>query len=306
MKSISAAKGTASGDRTTSPTFILGQSGFIGSHLKARLQATRTLRPLDGCSLNELDLAREGAWEELASRLTSDTRLVVLAGVKRQLGDSFGAFETNMRIAVSVARAIEKSRPARVVFFSSAAVYGEEIHNTAINEETVVNPVSYYGIAKFASERLLANAAGPGGLSLVLLRPPLIYGPGDTSISYGPAALCRAAALSEPTTLWGDGTELREFLYVQDACRLVEALLDSKFEGVLNAVSGTSHTFREVISSIEKISGNKINTVEKRRTKAKVDNAFEANLLRSVLPDFRFSKLEEGLRMTYQSCQNHE
>lgn len=289
---------------SNSPVFILGQSGFIGSHLKAYIGETQ--RPLDGCGFEELDLTGDGAWQELASRLTCDTRLVVLAGVKRQMGDSFGAFESNMKIAISVARAIEKSRPARVVFFSSAAVYGEEVHNIAIREQTVVNPVSFYGIAKFASERLLANAASLGGVSLALLRPPLIYGPGDTSNSYGPAGFCSAAAQGRKTTLWGDGTELREFLYVQDCCRLVVELLDSSYEGVLNPVSGKSYSFREVIASIEKVSERKMALIEKSRTKMKVDNAFDPTLLKSVFPKFCFTELEEGLRATFQSYQPHE
>jgi len=294
------------GKRSQGPVFVLGHNGFIGTHLSNFLQSAQPGRAVDGGSLSELDLAEDGVWEELAARVTRDTRLVVLAGVKRQMGDSFGAFESNMKIAVSVARVIEKSRPARVLYFSSAAVYGEETHNTAISEETVVNPVSFYGIAKFASERLLTNAASLGGVPLLILRPPLIYGPGDTSNSYGPAALCRAAARFEETTLWGDGTELRELLYVGDACRLVAELLDSKREGVLNAASGKSHSFREVIASVEKISGRKIAVIEKPRTKAKADNAFDPKLLRSLLPDFRFTALDDGLRATYESYQSHE
>ncbi len=280
------------------PIFIAGWDGFIGRHLTATLKKRFPKAQISGCGALDIDLTLENSWESLSDSLDSNTRLLVLAGVKRQAGDALASFEANMKIAVTVARAVEHSRPARLVFFSSAAVYGEETTNIGITEQTSANPTSLYGIAKFASERLLENAARQSGCSLVTLRPSLIYGPGDTTDSYGPVGFCRAHSKARPITLWGDGSELRGFLFVNDCCELVAQLLESPLEGILNLVPNRSHTFRDVLAAVEKASGKKPEISERPRSKSKADHAFDIHRLQSFAPDFRFTTLEEGVRQT--------
>jgi len=279
--------------------FLAGRDGFIGKHLAKLIQKNHPDTRLDGCGAGDFDLTAENAWQYLAQQLTDATSLIVLAGIKRQAGDAYDSFQSNMQIAVSVAKAIESARPRRVLFFSSAAVYGEETNDTAITETTPVNPVSLYGIAKFASERILENAARIAGTSLLILRPPLIYGPEDTTNSYGPVGFIRTHIKAQPLTLWGDGSELREFLYVEDCCRLVIGLLENPRDGVLNLVSGQSHTFQDVIRALEQVSGKTVDFSMKPRTKSKADNGFNPSLLRSIFPDFQFTSLEEGVRKTF-------
>ena len=279
--------------------FIAGWDGFIGSHLVSLARDSSDYSAVDGCGSKDLNLTQTNSWETLSSRMDAQSILVILAGVKRQAGDEFAAYDINNRIALSLARTIESTRPCRVLFFSSAAVYGEETNKTDINESTPVDPISLYGIAKFTSERLLAIAARATGTPLTIVRPPLIYGPGDTTNSYGPVGFCRSFALCEPITLWGDGSELREFLFVQDCCRLVLELLNTPFEGVLNLVSGQSHTFVDALNTVEKVSGRTIRLTHKPRTKPQVNNGFDATLLHAIIPGFPFTSLEDGVRQTY-------
>ena len=277
---------------------MLGWDGFIGRHLTGALKARFPKAQISGCGAQDMDLTLEDSWKSLAECLDSNTRLLVLAGVKRQASDALASFEANMKIAVTITRAVEYSRPARMVFFSSAAVYGEETTNTAITEQTTINPTSLYGIAKFTSERLLENAARQSGCSLLTLRPPLIYGPGDTTDSYGPVAFCRAHAAARPITLWGDGSELRGFLFVQDCCELVPRLVEAPMEGILNLAPDRSYSFRDVLSALEKASQKKPEVSAKPRSKSKADHAFDIHRLRSFAPDFRFTTLEAGVRQT--------
>jgi UDP-glucose 4-epimerase len=206
-----------------------------------------------------------------------------------------------MRIASSIARALLTSKPAHLLFFSSAAVYGEETENLSISEQTCVEPISWYGIAKFASERLLAKAAREVSVPMASLRPPLVYGPGDTTNSYGPAAFCRAAANGDEVVLWGDGSELREFLYVEDCCRIAAELVLTRFEGVLNPVCGTSCSFRQVLDGVHRIAGSPLQVEEKPRSKPKVNVGFDARRFRDTLPNFRFTSLRDGLLETFSA-----
>jgi UDP-glucose 4-epimerase len=253
-----------------------------------------------GLGINDIDLSLESSVQQLVALLPKSARLVMLSGVKRQLGDSFGSFEKNIQIATTLSRVIERSKPEKVIFFSSAAVYGEETHNLAIAEQTPVNPITCYGISKFASERVLSIAAKNAGSSIVMLRPPVIYGPFDASNSYGPVAFCRSAKKGNAIELWGDGSELREFVYVDDCCRIVESLLGSKFSGVLNLACGKSHSFRDIIDCIAQISGRNLNVIEKARSKEKVDNRFDSSLMNAINPIFQWTDLQSGINQTWQ------
>lgn len=274
---------------------ILGHSGFIGSRLNAYLSQSHRWDVV-GASLPALDLTNEEQSRQLLPHLGSDTTVVLAAAVKRQFGDSLQAFEANMAIVQNLCRLLEMRPVKRVVFMSSAAVYGEETENTEIVEETQVNPTSYYGLSKYSAERLLLKTCFDNGrTTLVRLRPPLVYGPNDPGRTYGPSGFSALAMEGQPIVLWGDGTELREFLFIDDLCAIIEAQLDSDFEGALNVVSGASSSFYEVTRALQKLFPNLV--VDSRpRSKQKVDNAFDARKMMSQLSsDFQFTSIEQGL-----------
>lgn len=274
---------------------ILGHSGFIGSNLERMLSASGRWNVI-GHSLPDVDLTDPTSASQLKPYFTSDATLILAAAVKRQFGDTLLAFRQNMAIIENVCQLLQDNPISHVVFFSSAAVYGEETENTSIDEQTVVQPESYYGINKFTAECLLRKICrGKGTISLTCLRPPLIYGAGDQGATYGPAGFLAAASEGSRITLWGDGTELREFIYVDDVCRAVEQLAEQRFDGVLNLVSGHSHSFLDVVSIIRKYFP-KMEIDMRPRSKRKVDNAFIATKIRSLLPlGFEFTPLDVGV-----------
>lgn len=280
---------------------ILGHSGFIGAHLMKAFAVTGV--ETRGLSFPEVDLTRADCRPQLLDAFDDGTAVVLCSAIKRQFGDTIESFRQNTAIIENVAAAIAARPVARVAFMSSAAVYGEETHNMSINEKTPVNPTSYYGIAKFTGECLLRKAfSGLGAPSLVCFRPPLIYGPGDPGRTYGPSGFSAAVSKEQPITLWGDGTELREFLFVKDACAMIRYLTLGCFEGTVNLVSGTSHSFVDVIASLRRAKSREILVNHRERTKNKADNAFEARLVRSLLPaDFAYTSLDQGVSLTLQS-----
>jgi UDP-glucose 4-epimerase len=131
--------------------------------------------------------------------------------------------------------------------------------------------------------------------SLVFLRPPLIYGPNDLGNTYGPSGFCSTALKGDPIALWGDGTELREFIHINDLCRIIELLIDHPFSGPLNVVSGRQSSFSEIVELLSK-STTPPNILSRPRSKQKADNAFVPTLIKSLLPEtFSFTPLAEGV-----------
>jgi len=281
---------------------VLGHSGFIGTHVMEQFRRLSPGLAVEGFSYPELDLTEpDAARALLAPRMEASTALVVLSGIKRQLGDTPEIFQKNLQMILTLGRLLEERPVGRVVFVSSGAVYGEEIDNTAIDERTPARPISYYGIAKYASEGLLERACRSGRIPLVSVRPPLVYGPGDESSCYGPVVFARTVLAGKPIVLWGDGDELREFLYVGDLARILHGLVFSTAEGAVNAVTGHSRTFRDVVAALESVAGRKLAVETRARSKQKVDNAYDNARLRNLLPGFVFTSLEEGVRLTFEA-----
>jgi len=230
------------------------------------------------------------------SFFTPDCTLILAAAVKRQFGDTLQAYKQNMSIIENICDVLREQPVKQVIYMSSAAVYGEETENLNIRESTPVNPTSYYGASKYAAERLLHKVCIDNGItSLVSLRPPLLYGTADAGRTYGPAGFCAAALEGAPITLWGDGTELREFIYIDDLCRLISHLIEIEFSGELNVASGFAYCFADVINILkEKFPNIIVNT--RPRSKPKANNSFDASKLKSLLPDdFQFTSLKSGL-----------
>jgi UDP-glucose 4-epimerase len=277
---------------------ILGHNGFVGTHLTNffanRLEKVEVI----GLSLPDFDLARKKDLRKLGRLLSDEVVLIICAAIKRQFGDTLEAFQKNIEILTNLC-ALLRDNPVRdVVYFSSAAVYGEDVVHGTISEATSICPTSFYGMAKYASECILTKTVHEHGCgNLIILRPTLIYGPGDLGETYGPVGFMKKALRKETITLWGDGNEYREFMYVDDVVHIINELILSDYSGVLNVVAGRSYTFRDVIEEISRSAGVEIAVASKPRTKQKVDNHFDNSLLQRTLPaGHSFVTLEEGIK----------
>ena len=276
---------------------LLGHTGYIGKRLAIALGKAAPGVPVVGRSVTELDLTSTEAPAALERLFDGNAALVICAAIKKQLGDTLDALAQNLAITTSICRALASTPVKRVVFFSSAAVYGEDVQHGTITESTPVQPTSFYGIGKFTAERMLAKATSPyAATSLLMLRPALVYGPDEPGYYYGPSGFLQKARAGAPITLWGDGTEFREFLFIDDVVELTTRLLFGAAAGVLNVVSGASYTYATALDAIERMTGKRPATDSRARTKDKVDHRFDASALMRACPGFAFTPMEEGLR----------
>jgi len=109
-----------------------------------------------------------------------------------------------------------------------------------------------------------------------------------------------AAINKDELILWGDGTELRDYVFIDDVAEIVFRLTYSSFHGVLNLASGVSYSFRDVLDTIESISGRKLSGNSRPRTKAKVDNVFSNDRLMKEIGRYSFTPLPQGIRALYE------
>ena len=280
---------------------VLGHTGLIGAAVMAELARIAPALDVQGASLGAVDLADPASAARLAPLLQPDTSVVLCAAIKRQLGDSPDIYLRNTQILATMASLLSRYPVGRLVYLSSAAVYGEDVENLAITEDTPLVARTYYGLSKITGEWILSKIVEEGAAaSLGLVRPAMIYGPGDQTTSYGPSSFLDATVTGRPISLWGDGRELREMIYVDDAARIIAAYALMSHSGPLNIASGISYSFTDAVEAAAEIVGVRTPVSSKDRSKPKVDNRFDASRLKAMMPDLGFTPLAEGMRRTFR------
>ena len=193
--------------------------------MKERNLAEVGRRP--GLSFWEHDILDVAAVRE---RLTPDTVVVHLAakaGVRPSLADPVGYARANVTGTAAVLEAARQAGVSRIVFGSSSSVYGDSTPAPFREDATAAAPVSLYAATKRAAELLLSSVAPIYGFRAASLRFFTVYGPRqrpDLAIH----ALTRKMVEGRTLTLFGDGTQARDYTYCDDISA-----------GVLAAISWT-------------------------------------------------------------------
>ena len=219
---------------------VTGGAGFIGSHLSARLvgrgDEVRILDDFSGGRAENLAAIAdrvetvEGDIRDLDAvrRACVGVRVVfhqaAEVSVARSVADPLGTYAVNVTGTLNLLVAARDAGCARVVFASSAAVYGDG-PELPKHERLAPAPCSPYAAAKLAGEELCRLFARAYGLEAVVLRYFNVFGPGQDPASPYAAAIPRlleALRRGEQPVIYGDGEQSRDFVYVDD---VVEANL---------------------------------------------------------------------------------
>ena len=281
-------------DSTPQHVTLIGNKGFVGRNIERHLKAFSNLKII-GLGKKEIDLTSEESSYSLRDYIHQDSIVILASGRKRNQGDNLDLFTINTAMAVNFCKAVAGIKFKKLVYVSSTAVYGEDVDHNTISEQTPVEPTSFYGMSKYISERILFKSLSENVGSLLVLRPPTIYGPDENANTYGPDLFVDSAIKSKTITLWGDGTERREFLYITDLVKIIISLSLSTCMGVVNIVSGKSYSFVDIIETIKRLGYYHIQMCSKERTKKKVDHTFDNAYLINLIGPYAFTSLDHGI-----------
>jgi len=282
---------------------ILGRTGFIGSALESYLQKKGDIEVMAE-AIPSVDLTIKEEVIGLEDYFDSETVVIMCSAIKRNRSDDIDTFMKNVMMVVNLCELLEKKPVGRFIYFSSTAVYGEANHNLNISENTAIEPTSYYGIAKFTSETLLKKTSlSIGENALVILRPPLVYGPGDQPC-YGPSGFVRAALNNDLITLWGDGTERREFLFIEDIVKITNDIIFNSFIGTLNLAPGENYSYVDILNFISSLLDTEVKLAGKDRTDPKVDHSYQNDKFRKLFPEMSFTPLRIGVQKTIEKLKS--
>ena len=145
----------------------------------------------------------------------------------------------------------------RFVYFSSGGtVYGNRTDMTPFKETDEMTPISYYGWSKQMMENSIHYVHRTAGLKYLILRPSNPYGHGQNiHAKQGLIAVALGKILAgEPITVWGDGSNVRDYIYINDLCEAVVQLLEKDVcNTTLNIGSGFGASINDIIASLKEV-----------------------------------------------------
>lgn len=270
---------------------ILGKSGFVAKNLVAQLGKTK----IDSFALSkeELNLASDESVLKLGKILCEQDVLVITSALTPDKGKDRATMLTNIAMANSVAGTLENVAPKQVILISSDAVYADSL--SLISESSPTDPTSLYGVGHITREKIITEVCSRRKIPLLILRPSAMYGRGDTHNSYGPNRFAKSALESAQVQLFGDGSDKRDHLFIDDLCRVIIKSIESGLTGVLNVASGRALSFREVAQEISgKLSG-KIKIETQSAGAAATFRHFDVTALIKKFPALKLTPIEVGI-----------
>ena len=260
---------------------VTGCAGFIGSRVAQRLlDAGETVVGIDnlcdaydvrlkehrlallskqsGFSFERMDIAERGSVEKLFQRESYDAviNLAAQAGVRRSVDDPWIYVDTNVTGTLNLLHVCAQTGIGKFVQASTSSLYGA-LNPVPFREDSDTDrPLSPYAASKKGSEALCASYHALYDIDISILRYFTVYGPAgrpDMSVY----RFIRWIAEGEPLVLYGDGTQERDFTYVEDIARgTVLALRPLGFE-VINLGGDRPHSILSLIETLEGMIGKR-------------------------------------------------
>jgi UDP-glucose 4-epimerase len=260
-------------------TLVTGGAGFIGSNLVdallARGEEVTVVDDLSTGRRENLEQALAGGAELLqidirdGARLAEATaaaapevvfHLAAQIDVRRSVADP--AFDASINVG-GTANVLEAARAAgarRVVFSSTGgAIYGEgEGQRLPLSEEAPIAPLAPYGLSKFCGEGYLALYERLHDLSTISLRLGNVYGPRQDPLGEAGviAIFCGRLRAGGRPTVFGDGRQTRDYIYVGDVVAAALAAAESEAGGAYNVGTGVETDVLELVARLGELGGS--------------------------------------------------
>ena len=252
---------------------VTGGAGFIGSHLTDALLANgHRVVALDNfvsgkrenitqvrgdLTVIEGDVRLIGGFADEIPEVDAILHLAALISGYDSLETPEDYVDVNLGGLLRVIEFASERRVPRIVFASSSTVYGNQ-GASALNETTPPDPLTVYALTKLTGEHLLKLYGAMRGFSHCSLRLFNVYGPRQAPDHPYANVTCKfshATANGLPVTLFGDGEQSRDFVYVDDVVRAFLAVLDGSREAIYNVGTGQGARINDLIAALGAISG---------------------------------------------------
>jgi UDP-glucose 4-epimerase len=253
-------------DLSNEHVLVTGASGFVGGAVvRALRNGGAQVTTIDQTAFAAPDVTslvgdltdprvRDAAVTE---GLTGIVHLAAVTSVLRSVEDPVGVYEANVGATSSLLELARARGVGRFLLSSTNAVVGD-VGSAKIREDTPLRPLTPYGATKAACEMLMSAYAGSYGMTTTALRLTNVYGPGMRHKDSLVARLMKAARSGATVEIYGDGTQVRDFVHVDDVVRGLLLAWERRWVGPLIIGAGRSVTVLEVFDAARRITGQPI------------------------------------------------
>jgi UDP-glucose 4-epimerase len=298
---------------------VTGGAGFIGSHtVDMLLKSGKRVIVYDNLAtgkLTYLDLFNSNLefvpgdildYPKLVAQINRvDTvlHLAALPSVPKSIEDPVNSLQVNLQGFLHVLQAIRETvSPIRLVYASSAAIYGSEAPLPCRDDAAALAnaPLSPYALEKANNERYADLYARLFGLKTLALRYFNVYGPRqDPHSPYSGviAKFIERYQKQEDIQVWGDGHQSRDFIHISDVARANCLALESDYTGVLNVATGVAENLLNLIQCIETAGGAPAQVFKTAARAGDIRESIAATDKAEKHLSFRYQvPLQEGIR----------
>ncbi|MDD4255240.1 MAG: SDR family oxidoreductase [Methanofollis sp.] len=297
---------------------VTGGAGFIGSHIAEALRDRHEVVVIDDFSTGHPENLRgfdvtlvEGSvadlplLQEIFAGADGVFHQAAIASVPKSVADPLATHEANLTGTLNVLLAARDAGVRKVVLASSSAVYGES-PELPKREGMLPEPLSPYAVSKLAGEHYAASFSRLYGLQAVCLRYFNVFGPRqDPSSPYSGVISIFADRIlaGKPITIYGDGEQTRDFVYVADVVRANLRAMEGGAEGVFNIARGRTTTLNALAETMMRAAGR---TVEVGHAEARAGDirhsCADITRAREILGWAPEWGLEDGLARTIRAA----
>ncbi len=248
---------------------VTGGAGFVGSNLIAQLRRS------GGYEITVIDNERLGKREHIAefdvdfvhgdlrddaavAEVVRDKETIIHLAADTRVMDSIEDprfnFENNVVATFGLLRAARQAGVGRIINASTGgAILGEA--PSPVHERMVANPLAPYGASKLAVEGYLSAFSGAYGMAAISLRFSNIYGPRSFHKGSVVAHFFKQILAGKDLIVYGDGSQVRDYLFVGDLVEGIEAAMNSELSGVFQLGKGQPTTINELIAAMREAIG---------------------------------------------------
>ena len=277
----------------TKSKLIIGASGFLGTHLLKMLlagsdQVYVALRPQDRITAvaaeKQISFA---ALDDISDDI--DTVYLLAAHIPYEAPDEYTKklIESNVELPLLVVKHFPK---AKIIYASSVSIYGTQNGGVVIDEQGPFGHPFAYGLSKLAGEMVVRTHP-----KFAILRLSSLFGPNMCAPTFI-RSIIHSALRDKKITLFGDGARLQNYLFVEDACKMLMVAANVKENFIGNAVGNRSISNKDIAEKIAKIIGN-IQIIFKDDDTS-LSSQYSNQLLLQMAKDFTYTPLEKSLRET--------
>ncbi len=269
--------------------YVIGKNGFVAKRINKYFKNKE--KKLKFIGSNEIDLTKEKFKKKIIIKPRST--IIFLSAITPDKGKDLITFQKNISMIINFLSQIKTENISKLIYVSSDAVYS--LKDQKISDNTPTNPDDLYGLMHLTREQIIKKLIDKK--KLVILRPTIMYGVGDTHGSYGPNRFINQLKQNQKVKLFGKGEDIRDHLFVQDFVKILYSIcLKKKMYGEFIAASQKSLKFIDVAKKILSHYKKPQNLIEFIKVNNKPSKRYFLKLKLNKILNIKTTKIKDGLK----------